>query len=156
MVCGALVIERLIFIYLVSVLPDFLERELSLQCSQEMLATLGQSQLLYRSVMHQNNWHCIWGKSILVYIISKLSYMLALKDPITGSHSNSEGKHGIRAHFKYNYTKYSAKLHSSVYVCGICVAGFSLQHGYHSNPTTTKHQHTSNQEQYDQCGNSTE
>jgi len=39
---------------------------------------------------------------------------------------------------------------------GICVAGFSLQHGYHSNPTTPKLQHTSNQEQYDQCGNSTE
>jgi len=36
------------------------------------------------------------------------------------------------------------------------VAGFSLQHGYHSNPTTPKVQHTSNQEQYDQCGNSTE
>ena len=32
---------------------------------------------------------------------------------------------------------------------------FSLQHGYHSNPTTPKLQHTSNQEQYDQCGNST-
>ena len=32
---------------------------------------------------------------------------------------------------------------------------FSLQHGYHSNPTTLKLQHTSNQEQYDQCGNST-
>ena len=31
---------------------------------------------------------------------------------------------------------------------------FSLQHGYHSNPTTPKLQHTSNQEQYDQCGNS--
>ena len=28
--------------------------------------------------------------------------------------------------------------------------------GYHSNPTTPKLQHTSNQEQYDQCGNSTE
>jgi len=26
----------------------------------------------------------------------------------------------------------------------------------HSNPTTLKLQHTSNQEQYDQCGNSTE
>jgi len=39
---------------------------------------------------------------------------------------------------------------------GIRVAGFSLQHGYHSNPTTPKIQHTSNQEQYDQCGNSTE
>ena len=37
---------------------------------------------------------------------------------------------------------------------GIRVAGFSLQHGYHSNPTTPKLQHTSNQEQYDQCGNS--
>ena len=32
---------------------------------------------------------------------------------------------------------------------------FSLQRGYHSNPTTPKLQHTSNQEQYDQCGNST-
>jgi len=32
---------------------------------------------------------------------------------------------------------------------------WSLQHGYHSNPTTPKLQHTSNQEQYDQCGNST-
>jgi len=40
---------------------------------------------------------------------------------------------------------------------GIRVAGcFSLQHGYHSKPTTPKLQHTSNQEQYDQCGNSTE
>ena len=29
---------------------------------------------------------------------------------------------------------------------GIIVAGFSLQHGYHANPTTPKHQHTSNQE----------
>ena len=38
----------------------------------------------------------------------------------------------------------------------IRVAGCSLQHGYHSNPTTPKLQHTSNQEQYDQCGNSTE
>ena len=32
----------------------------------------------------------------------------------------------------------------------------SLQHEYHINPTTPKLQHTSNQEQYDQCGNSTE
>jgi len=39
---------------------------------------------------------------------------------------------------------------------GIRVAGFSLQHRYHSNPTTPKLQHTTNQEQYDQCGNSTE
>jgi len=39
---------------------------------------------------------------------------------------------------------------------GIRVAGFSLQHGYHSNPTTPKLQQTSNQEQYDQCGNSTQ
>ena len=28
---------------------------------------------------------------------------------------------------------------------GIRVAGFSLQHGYHSNPATPKLQHTSNQ-----------
>jgi len=33
---------------------------------------------------------------------------------------------------------------------------FSLQHGYHSNPTTPKLQHRTNQEQYNQCGNSTE
>ena len=33
---------------------------------------------------------------------------------------------------------------------------FSLQHGYHSNRTTPNLQHTSNQEQHDQCGNSTE
>ena len=39
---------------------------------------------------------------------------------------------------------------------GIRVAGFNLQHGYHSNPTTPKLQHISNQEQYDQCGNSTQ
>jgi len=37
---------------------------------------------------------------------------------------------------------------------GIRVAGYSLQHGYHSNQTTPKFQHTSNQENYDQCGNS--
>jgi len=39
---------------------------------------------------------------------------------------------------------------------GIHVARFTLQHGYHSNQTTPKLQHTSNQQQYDQCGNSTE
>ena len=40
---------------------------------------------------------------------------------------------------------------------GIRVADyFSLQHGYNSKPTTPKLQHASNQEQYDQCGNSTE
>ena len=33
---------------------------------------------------------------------------------------------------------------------------FSLEHRYHFNPTTPKLQHTSNQKQYDQCGNSTE
>jgi len=33
---------------------------------------------------------------------------------------------------------------------------FSLQHGYNCNTATPKLQHTSNQEQYDQCGNSTE
>jgi len=32
---------------------------------------------------------------------------------------------------------------------------FSLHHGHHSNPSAPKFQHTSNQEQYDQCGNST-
>jgi len=35
------------------------------------------------------------------------------------------------------------------------VAGFSLQHGHYSEPATPNLQHTSNQEQYDQCGNST-
>jgi len=39
---------------------------------------------------------------------------------------------------------------------GIRVAGFNLQQGYHSYPITPKLQHTSNQEQYDQCGNLTE
>ena len=32
----------------------------------------------------------------------------------------------------------------------------TLQHSYRSNPPTPKLQHTSNQEQYDQCGNSAE
>jgi len=45
---------------------------------------------------------------------------------------------------------------NTVLKSGIRVAGLSLQHGYHSNPTTPKLQHTPNQEQYDQCGNSTE
>jgi len=35
---------------------------------------------------------------------------------------------------------------------GIRVAGFSLLHGYHSNPAIQKLQHTSKEEQYDQCG----
>ena len=34
-------------------------------------------------------------------------------------------------------------------------AWFSLQHGYHSNPAAPNLQHTANQEQNDQCGNST-
>jgi len=38
----------------------------------------------------------------------------------------------------------------------IRVAGWSLQHGYYSNPTPPNLQRTSNQEQYDQCDNSTE
>jgi len=42
------------------------------------------------------------------------------------------------------------------FLCAQRIAGFSLQHGHHSNPTTPKLQHTSNQEQYDQCGNSKE
>jgi len=32
---------------------------------------------------------------------------------------------------------------------------FSLQHGHHSNPTTPKLKHTTNQEQNDRYGNST-
>ena len=53
------------------------------------------------------------------------------------------------AHKKWNKTGSDIKLvfYSS---------GFSLQHGYHSKPTTLKLQHTSNQEKYDQCGNWTE
>jgi hypothetical protein len=43
-----------------------------------------------------------------------------------------------------------------LYLGGFTREGFSLQHGHHSNPTTPKLQHTSNQEQYDQGGNSTE
>jgi len=42
------------------------------------------------------------------------------------------------------------------HVSDIIISGWSLQHGYHSNPTTPKLQHTSNQEQHDQWGNSTE
>ena len=42
------------------------------------------------------------------------------------------------------------------HVSDINVSETSLQHGYHSNPTTLNLQHTSNQEQYDQCGDSTE
>ena len=46
------------------------------------------------------------------------------------------------------------------FLCAQHVSGikhsFSLQHGYHSNPTTPKLQHTPNKEQYDQRGNSTE
>jgi len=38
---------------------------------------------------------------------------------------------------------------------GRYVEDFSLQHGYHSNPTTPKHQHTTKQQHNDQCGNST-
>jgi len=38
---------------------------------------------------------------------------------------------------------------------GIRVPGFSLQHGYYSNPAAPNLQHTANQEQYNQCGNST-
>jgi len=63
---------------------------------------------------------------------------------------------------KHNY-KYMAKrwcllamgkLHVSAY--STRVAGcFSLQHGYYSNLTAPNLQHTANQEQNDQCGNST-
>jgi len=38
---------------------------------------------------------------------------------------------------------------------GVRVAGFSLQHGHHSNPAAPNLQHTTNRKQNDQCGNST-
>jgi len=38
---------------------------------------------------------------------------------------------------------------------GVRVAGFSLQHGHHSNPAAPNLQHTTNREQNDRCGNST-
>jgi hypothetical protein len=38
----------------------------------------------------------------------------------------------------------------------VCWSGIRVADGHHSNPTTPKLQHTSNQEQYDQRGNSTE
>jgi len=38
---------------------------------------------------------------------------------------------------------------------GIRVAGRTLQHGYYSNITAPSLQRTANQEQNDQCGNST-
>jgi len=56
----------------------------------------------------------------------------------------------------YVLNMYRTLIYPSSGACGISVAGFSLPHGYHSNPTTPKLQHTSNQEQCDQCGNSTE
>ena len=43
-----------------------------------------------------------------------------------------------------------------VHSCTTHVAVLQPAHGYHSNPTTPKLQHRSNQEQYNQCGNSTE
>ena len=63
---------------------------------------------------------------------------------------------------------YSVELPHSSYCswCDVCwsfgVVGLEwypccrLQYEYHSNPTTPKLQRTSNQEQYDQCGNLTE
>jgi len=45
---------------------------------------------------------------------------------------------------------------SWVGVASVLQAASACNHGYHSNPTTPKFQHTSNQEQYDQSGNSTE
>ena len=47
-------------------------------------------------------------------------------------------------------------LHRNWIINFLQASGFSLKHGYHSNPTTPKLQHTSNQEQYDQYGNSKE
>ena len=41
------------------------------------------------------------------------------------------------------------------FLVSLCVVGFSLQHGYYSNPTAPNLQHTAKQEQNDQCGNST-
>jgi len=38
---------------------------------------------------------------------------------------------------------------------GVRVAGCSLQHVHHSNPTAPNLQHTMNREQNDRCGNST-
>jgi len=38
---------------------------------------------------------------------------------------------------------------------GVRVAGFSLQHGHHSNPSAPNIPHTTNREQNDRCGNST-
>jgi len=39
---------------------------------------------------------------------------------------------------------------------GVRVAGFSLQHGHHSNPAAPNLQHTTNREQNYRYGNSTE
>ena len=38
---------------------------------------------------------------------------------------------------------------------GVRVAGWSLQYGHHSNPATPNHQHTTNREQNNWCGNLT-
>jgi len=59
---------------------------------------------------------------------------------------------------------YSAELPHWSFVLGSMFVGVSVwlgwsgirAAGHHSKPTTLKLQHTSNQEQYDQCGNSAE
>jgi len=53
--------------------------------------------------------------------------------------------HFLRAH---HVSDISMSIIRSLRLC------FSLQHGYHSNPTTLNLQHAPNQEQYDQRGNS--
>ena len=40
-------------------------------------------------------------------------------------------------------------------LCSIRVAGFSLQHGYDTNPVAPNLQNTANRERNDRCGNST-
>jgi len=55
--------------------------------------------------------------------------------------------------YRFCRLKHNSCYFISLLMCSTC---WSLQHGYHSNPTKPKLQHTSNQEQYDQSGNSTE
>ena len=49
----------------------------------------------------------------------------------------------------YTYVQFltiNIRIKKFVSVCGIRVAGFSLHHGYHTNPATPKLQNTSKQE----------
>ena len=55
-----------------------------------------------------------------------------------------------------NWNKIASDIKLVFYSSTITMMHGPINTRYHSNPTTPKLKHTSNQEQYDQCGNSTE